>query len=630
MIKNNEKENNLKLKQNEKENNHKNKDKSFQYKCVLHCPLNSLNSNDCVNSIDIFNNYIVYGTLMGNISFYRLEEEKHLKKLYHNDRNINCLSLNNANTNLSNKINNRYLNDLNKTDSNISGNKDIILKEDNPKEIILNVNATNKFNLKDLKEKNNKKKSEKGNPECIKILNQKIGDRQSTDNLSSANFQSKIKDNSEFSYPDKIELVQGALENICCISLYNDILNFSIGDAEIIHCEKITSFYGNDLTMAHKFRRTNIYDSEQTHNEYCENCYCLMSTNNFLILFSFYCDFNWPLKINSIKYQNRNLNTDELANGFIDMSNYNVPFDFDGDNFLYLEYYDESSRCINIYQTLGFRKIFQFVLEKNFGHISHMKLLPNDCIFLCRNLCVCEIYKYKTEINIIEDKNDDKNNFILLNMWVHNENKEIISSNVYILGDKISNEYKRNNSYKKIDFYTNSQIKKNKKYFDNKNKLHNLINEMENNSSLDSSNSKNKILGYEKEYNYNKYNHDILNLEYEEKEKKEEKNHKIERKNNKNDSLKVNFNESEHSTIPNKEYYIITLDISGNFNLYYNNENTKEIKRTLFNLYKIENIPQIYKNLTFFSIGFPYYIIMNEFYYVITTDYGVFVISRNK
>ena len=36
MIKNNEKENNLKLKQNEKENNHKNKDKSFQYKCVLH------------------------------------------------------------------------------------------------------------------------------------------------------------------------------------------------------------------------------------------------------------------------------------------------------------------------------------------------------------------------------------------------------------------------------------------------------------------------------------------------------------------------------------------------------------------------------------------------------------------
>ena len=336
MIKNNEKENNLKLKQNEKENNHKNKDKSFQYKCVLHCPLNS---NDCVNSIDIFNNYIVYGTLMGNISFYRLEEEKNLKKLYHNDRNINCLSINNANTILSNKINNRYLNDLNKTDSNISGNKDIILKEDNPKEIILNVNATNKFNSKDLKEKNNKKKSEKGNPECIKILNQKIGDRQSTDNLSSANFQSKIKDNNEFLYPDKIELVQGALENICCISLYNDILNFSIGDAEIIHCEKITSFYGNDLTMAHKFRRTNIYDSEQTHNEYCENCYCLMSTNNFLILFSFYCDFNWPLKINSIKYQNRNLNTDELANGFIDMSNYNVPFDFDGDNFLYLEYY---------------------------------------------------------------------------------------------------------------------------------------------------------------------------------------------------------------------------------------------------------------------------------------------------
>ena len=625
MNNNNEKEINLKnnkLKLNEKESDNQIKDESCLYKCALHCVLNS---NDCVNSIDIFNNHLVYGTIMGNISFCRIEEEKKDFKLNLYHRNIDYQNINNTNTNLSSKANDRYLNVLNKTESNISGNKDINVKDDNPKEIILNVNITSKYNKNDLKEKNIKENSEKDSAECIQILNHKEEDHQSTDNLSSENLELKIN-NDKFFYPAKIELMKGAIENICCISLYNDILNFTIGDMQIIHCEKISKYYGNDISLAHNFKRTEIYDSEQTHNDYCENCYCLMSTNNFLILYSFYCDFNWPLRINSIKYQNRNLNTGELANGFINMSNYNVPFDFDGDHFLYLEYFDESSRSINIYKTLSFKYTFQYMIDKNFGHISHMKLLPDNSIFLCRNMCVCEIYKYKGE----KDNNEDNDNFILLNIWVHNENKEIISSNVYILENKISFEYKRNNIPKKIEFFPGSQIKrKNKKNFENKHKLHNLINDMENNSSLDSFQSKNRILAYEKEY-YNKYSNEILNLEYEEKDKKDEKEPQIERKANKKDSLKVNFNDSENNVIQNKEYYIITLDISGNFNLFYNNENRTKIKKTLFNLYKIENIPQIYKDLTFFSIGYPYYIIMNEFYYVITTDNGVYVIKRNK
>ena len=627
MNNNNEKEINLKnnkLKLNEKESDNQIKDESCLYKCALHCVLNS---NDCVNSIDIFNNHLVYGTIMGNISFCRIEEEKKDFKLNLYHRNIDYQNINNTNTNLSSKANDRYLNVLNKTESNISGNKDINVKDDNPKEIILNVNITSKYNKNDLKEKNIKENSEKDSAECIQILNHKEEDHQSTDNLSSENLELKIN-NDKFFYPAKIELMKGAIENICCISLYNDILNFTIGDMQIIHCEKISKYYGNDISLAHNFKRTEIYDSEQTHNDYCENCYCLMSTNNFLILYSFYCDFNWPLRINSIKYQNRNLNTGELANGFINMSNYNVPFDFDGDHFLYLEYFDESSRSITIYKTLSFKYTFQYMIDKNFGHISHMKLLPDNSIFLCRNMCVCEIYKYKGEKDNNEDNDND--NFILLNIWVHNENKEIISSNVYILENKISFEYKRNNIPKKIEFFPGSQIKrKNKKNFENKHKLHNLINDMENNSSLDSFQSKNRILAYEKEY-YNKYSNEILNLEYEEKDKKDEKEPQIERKANKKDSLKVNFNDSENNVIQNKEYYIITLDISGNFNLFYNNENRTIIKKTLFNLYKIENIPQIYKDLTFFSIGYPYYIIMNEFYYVITTDNGVYVIKRNK
>ena len=151
---------------------------------------------------------------------------------------------------------------------------------------------------------------------------------------------------------------------------------------------------------------------------------------------------------------------------------------------------------------------------------------------------------------------------------------------------------------------------------------------MENSMSIDSSSSKNKILAYDKEFN-NKYNDDILNMEGDLKKnkRKEIKTDKL----NKNNSLIVNCDESDNFISTNNEdYYIITLDIDGNFNLYYNIDNNKGIKNNLFNLYKIENISQKYKKIKFFGAGFPYYITMNEFFYVITTDSGVFVIGKSN
>ena len=43
-----------------------------QYKCILFSPLNL---NDCVNSIDIFDNYIVYGTIMGDVYIFIIDDE---------------------------------------------------------------------------------------------------------------------------------------------------------------------------------------------------------------------------------------------------------------------------------------------------------------------------------------------------------------------------------------------------------------------------------------------------------------------------------------------------------------------------------------------------------------------------
>ena len=629
---------------NDKQNKNNINQKNNKYTCILHCPLET---NDCVNSIDIFNNFLVYGTIMGNINFYRLEEEDiDLTNL--NNLNIINENINDINTNNYNHINIKNYNDLNKTDSNISENKDIILKDSNAKEISLNINNKNKYNTKNKYsiKNENKTRNEKDSPECIKInLGRNFMESQSTNIFSSNNFKKKEKpqkNRNNLIFPKFLKLLQGSIENICCISLYNDILNFSIGDLELIHCEKISTFYGNDISLAHNYKRSFIYQSDNVHSEFCENCSCFMTTNNFLIVYSYYSNFNWPLRINPVKYDNRNLFTDELISGIITMSNYNVPFDFDGDNFLYLEYYEDSTRSINIYKTLKDKKKFKYLLNKTFGHISHMKLLPDNCIFLCRNLFLCEIYKYK-KYNIDYFENNYKtDDFILLNTWVHNQNKEIISSNVYILGSKISYEYKAYYKFNKNENYKNSnfQIKKdggggNNKYLNlnHSDILHNYINEMDN-SSIDSSSSKHKILGYERErdYNFKNYNGEILHLESDINIKKNEKIEKIERKKNKRDSLQVNINDSDGVIAQEKEknYYIITLDIDGNFNLYYNTDNYKGIQLTLFNLYTIENIPRKNKILTFFSIGYPYYITMNELYYVITTDNGIFIINRKK
>ena len=52
--------------------------------------------------------------------------------------------------------------------------------------------------------------------------------------------------------------------------------------------------------------------------------------------------------------------------------------------------------------------------------------------------------------------------------------------------------------------------------------------------------------------------------------------------------------------------------------------------KTLFNLYDIQNIETKYKKVKFFSLGYPYYITMNNNYYVITTDNGIFVINSEN
>ena len=167
---------------NDKQNKNNIIQKNSLYTCILHCPLET---NDCVNSIDIFNNFLVYGTIMGNINFCRLEEE-YIDLTNLNNLNIINQNINDINTNNYNQINIKNYNDLNKTDSNISDNKDIILKDSNSKEILLHINKENNFHSKKVfvAKNENKTRNEKDSPECIKLnLRRNYIENQSTNNF---------------------------------------------------------------------------------------------------------------------------------------------------------------------------------------------------------------------------------------------------------------------------------------------------------------------------------------------------------------------------------------------------------------------------------------------------------------
>ena len=565
-----------------------------KYKNIFHCPLLY---NDIASAIDLDNNYLVYGTFMGEVALCLIDEISFNKTNDESDDN-------NTNANIT-------IEEDNKNEKKIKEIK--LITHNKYKTGNQNNYQNNKKIIKDVKIYLNKE------PDSEEF-------KQTEDINSNKFYTDKIINNYNSSRIKK--LYHNKIEQISCVSLLNNTLNFGVGDYQLIHCEKISSLSGKDIKNSYNFLQINNYLSEKVHEEFCETAQCFMTKSNYLIVYSFYSDFNWPLKFNQVKYENKNLINFDIIKGSIYMSNFNVPFDFDGNKFLYLEYYSKTMRCINIYNTLEDQKIFQFFIKNDFGHISFMKLLPNNCIFLCRQIYLCEIYKINCNININNSKNEQKEiniqdiqDFVLLKSWTHVQDYEIISCNVYILEKKKNYEKEKEKKFKSS--FNNSKIKKEK---DNKNRFNyknyaQPLKLLESENSSDSySLSKNKFFHFDKNNN----NNDSIDNNIDDLIKLE----KV-----KNNNIKVNINNRaiDYTVEKNIKFYIITLDIEGNFNLYlYNQENNEEIKNTLFNLYEIQNIENNYKNLKFFSMGYPYYITMNDYFYVITTDNGIFVINSEK
>lgn len=588
--------------------------KKYIYKFIFLCPINKL---DCVNSMDIYDDLLIYGTIMGNLQLCHIDKDylypkSKINKLLNKDEEDKKSDISDKNTDKNsndkkvNEIPSIHLN-KHKEKENLNFSEDNVDSHYNL--TYCNVNDINN----EIEENNNQKLSNKLNTKKIYIsknLNKKEINQKDKENSEELIYTNKFEnlENSDISlipYPQITNLISQAGENISCVVFQTkDIIIVSVGDEELFKMEKISTLNTNNPESKFDYIKRSNYQNKTLHLINCENTICFLTPYNFLLLNMSLADFSSSsIKQEEINYINKNIKIfekPETIKGVIESSNFTIPFDFDGIRFLYLEFIEENSRKIQVYDTINQKFSCEQEINKDFGHISYMKFFSDDKIFLVRKYILCEIY----EINEMNKE------LILVEKWEH-FGKEIIAVQIYLEGSKLSEDFiedKLNDNDESNNISFNMNEKEDEKIINIKLKNMNQINsssrELKIRHKQELSNdilNKNEI----EIFNRKKYKEEILDLNIYNKYG-----------NNKN----INPNKKNQ-----KIYFVATLDINGNFNLYSNKQN-----EILFNLYNIEGIEQKYKDEEFFFFGFPYYITMNSKYICISTDQGIFVIKKIK
>ena len=374
-------------------------------------------------------------------------------------------------------------------------------------------------------------------------------------------------------------------ENISDIAYNEKEKSFyvGIGDEEI----KVFSIEQLSTDTIPQSNSINIYDSETQHTTYCENAFILFSSESFFRIQLPQIEEGTLniMKIDS-QYEVKSFNENEIYNDSnikktLPTTNYIVPFDFDGKRFLWVEFLSSTERniCVANVPLLNSDKIVKKDLNKSIGHICQAKLLPNNRVFIVHTLNKCEIRTMDEEFILLEKFEHIGEEVLAIDICFNEENGKDSNSNgmdeVIFHKNRIDDEIRNEMLGEKVI------VKRNK------------------NDEINT----NRILETSDNINRNK------------KEQKEENGNK--------DYLYIKQNILKEKEVDIKDICITTLDIDGNVNLFRNKE-----EKTLFNLYRINEIPQDHKDKHFFSMGYAYYIKSDLNYYCISSDHGCYIIKE--
>ena len=424
-------------------------------------------------------------------------------------------------------------------------------------------------------------------------------------------------------------------ENISNISFNRDdeIINISIGDEKIFR-------YKKDKKNPEKlflFQKVSNYANEMEHNNFCQNAYTSLSPE---LLFRIQLSPPEEKCLNIIEIENEYdiiniINSDVIYIGRLPMTNYIVPFGFDGEYFAWVEFIGPGERNICIANVIDYKnnknnkednlvetykKNIDKNIDKKFGHISYLKILNDSKIFIVHSLNICEIRQLNKEFTLLESFKHIGDEVYAVDIYYPNEYLKMKNS------DKMSSD---------ILLYSSNLIKikkpEPKKHYQ-KTFIDNNLNTKEDNSNVEEvhhlERSKTVIITKKRKQQSEKNSVNIKkNSEYKEKKNESISNSNSEfSKSLKNKKIDIDSSHNEKDKESNNDisFSIITLDIDGNVNLYQYGEEV-----TLFNLYNFKDISQKIKNDKFFSMGYEYYIKSNLEYFCISTDHGCFVVKKN-
>lgn len=214
------------------------------------------------------------------------------------------------------------------------------------------------------------------------------------------------------------------------------------------------------------------YKSESAHNEKCENCLTMLK-NDYLI--RTFIEFPSDPKEEPAKPKKTEVSTKNILNNLyryednfensdsdenssdnneikfdIEMSNYCVPFDFDGKNFIFIDFLHENQRMFNIYDiNKGEEEMIKFEIEKQpeekIGHISHLKIIKDELLFIVRDYNICELRDFNLKL---QKKLNIKSSEILAVDFLFDENNNEENSENNIINAKEENSVNNINKSK--------------------------------------------------------------------------------------------------------------------------------------------------------------------------------------
>ena len=207
-------------------------------------------------------------------------------------------------------------------------------------------------------------------------------------------------------------------ENITGI-IFDDTGNYfyaSIGDDEILKFE-------SDSNNTNPLSKIKNYKNELLHSKKCENMISLIS-KKYLMLIELAPQEEGDITINNYDAycQLTNIENEQKINFNIEMTNYSIPLDFNGLYFVWVEFLSDKERNLCIKNVLDNNEpSFKLGLDKNFGHISHCKIINDYNIFLVRDLNKCEIREINEKFNLIKSFKSIGDEVIAIDYFFKNE-----------------------------------------------------------------------------------------------------------------------------------------------------------------------------------------------------------------